>query len=302
MNKIEESVGEMQAKAEAFLIKNKDRFVGFGRLNTEISTFIGLRLILAPIVAKQAEVITGITKNKTVAFVDLGNRMVKASTKAFIWANDTNDQALAAVFNISTSSFTYQSKTKQLIQAQGIQDALLANGPALIAYNVTADDISAIANGIVACQDHSIAPGAASNSRKAATMAIKKINTSINASLIIIDGLIASEYAESDPDFVNEYHNNRKVEGKGVRHTGISATFTDAATGKVIEHATVEISTLGKTAISNINGIAEIAKMRTGTYHVNFSATGYTLQMHDVMVPRGRRIDVAIALVVAVAV
>lgn len=296
MTRVEAAQVAMQDSVADFLDKNKDIFVKYPRLNSEITKFLGLRVMLAPMVAKQSEITTGITVGKKSAFITMGSQVVKLAPKALIYANDIDNLALAAVFTITASSFKYQSQAKQLIQAQAFADALIDNATALVAYNITATDISTLTDIISACKGHTIAPSAASSGKKAATTSIKKTLTDINGSLAIIDSLITSEYIENTPDLVNEYFNNRHIDAKGVRHTGIAVTFTAAATGNVIEGATINIASLNKTAISNINGMAEIPKMRTGTYHISFSANGYAAQTQDVVVPRSRKVDMAVVL------
>lgn len=280
-----------------YFIQNTNKFSGFTRLTSEISTFSDNRLKLDVLSKQQAMVTTGMTVDKALAFADLGVLLVNTCSKAIIWARDTSNMTLAAVFAVTKGSYSKQTHSKKLAQANNIVTALTANTAALAGYSVKDTDILAISNGISACGGHMVAPGAVANSKKTATKAIKDMLKAISNSLDIIESLISGEFSVSDPYLVDEFDNNRRIDLNGVRHTGISATINDAATGKAIENATISIDALKKTATSGITGLAEIKPMKSGIYHINIGAEGYTAQTQDITVARGKVVELAVVLI-----
>jgi len=79
---------------------------------------------------------------------------------------------------------------------------------------------------------------------------------------------------------------NRNIEKLPTHHSGISAHITDAATGKDLEGATLAVN--GKTSTSDIDGIAEIIKIKPDTYNVTISLTGYAPQTMKITIERGK--------------
>jgi hypothetical protein len=85
---------------------------------------------------------------------------------------------------------------------------------------------------------------------------------------------------------VNEYLINRSIDKLPTRHSGIHAVISDAATGKALQGAVLSIA--GKTTTSDINGLAEIVKIKTGTYNITVTLTGYATQTLKVEIVRGK--------------
>ncbi len=289
----------MYATVDGFLTDNSGLVVKFGRLGTERTNFGNMRATLVSQIANKTQVTTGITAQKGTSFTVAGGMMMKYALKALVWTKDTNNEALAAIFTIVPSRYAVQTYARKLEQLKSVYAALSSNTAELVPYNISDADLAAFAAAIKACDSSIIAPGKASKDKQAAGGMAKTIEIKMDESLVIIDSLINSEYAETEPQFVSGYMLSRKVGTAGVRHTGISATVTDLITGKAIENATLTIGGLNKTAVSNMAGLAEIIKMKAGSYHISISADGYVTQLQDITVSRGRVIDLAVALVLA---
>ncbi len=289
----------MYATVEDYLDANNELVKNVSRLDTEKANFSGMRSALVLQVANKTQITTGITADKGSTFSVAGNLIISASLRALVWAKDMNNQELAAIFTVLPSRYANNTYAKKLEQAKAVYAALVDNAAALVAYNITDTDIAAIAAAIKSCESAIIAPAKASKSKQAAATTAKAIAGKMDESLITIDNLIVGSYAETAPQFVSGYMLSRKVGTAGVRHTGISATITDLITGKAIENATLTIGGLNKTAVSNMAGLAEIIKMKAGSYHISISAEGYVTQLQDITISRGRVVDLAVALVLA---
>ncbi len=118
----------------------------------------------------------------------------------------------------------------------------------------------------------------------------------IDRSLEVIDDLLVNAYKTSAAEMVLAYRSNRLINNSEVRHSGLLSTLTDAVTGAALEGAMMAIEALGKMAVTNIEGVASIVKMKWGRYHVVFSAEGYVEQTLTVTIERGRIGKVAVGM------
>ena len=114
-------------------------------------------------------------------------------------------------------------------------------------------------------------------------------NTSINN---IIDklhhnikqlDLLADEFAESNPGFVQGYYINSAIDNTGTRHSGIEGKVQSKA-GETISGSTIQLEGTTKKAVTDLNGSYRIDHVLTDDYNVTCSATGFTTQtvMHHI--------------------
>jgi riboflavin synthase alpha subunit len=94
---------------------------------------------------------------------------------------------------------------------------------------------------------------------------------------------------------VKEYLLNRNIEKLPTHHSGISTHITDSATGKDLEGATLTVN--GKTTTSDIDGVAEIIKIKPDTYNITVSFAGYASQTMKITIERGKVTELEIKLV-----
>jgi len=298
MTQKENAKNKMYKSVLSFLTASLAVFTGFTRLLQEIKNFTTLNTTLDGFVQSQGKTISGITEGKMSTFETLVKNTVRAARKALVYAKDQNDDNLVATFDVSAKDFTHSTETNALTLAQNICDALNSNSVALEAgYMITAADISDISDGIAAFAGQQQAPANAASARIAARKSIDTTMKQIDSSLDIIDDLIEHTYDESNAELVEEYFANRTIDNIGVRHSGISAVITDAATNAPLEGAVMAIESLNKTATADINGAAELVRVTPGTYHISFSMAGYTTQTPTLTIEKGKIGTIAIALV-----
>lgn len=272
-------------------------FAGFARLVKEINNFIALNGALDGFIQQQGQVTKGIAADKKAIFNALVNNIVAAARKALVFAKDNDDNAMQAALDVRERSFVQSAGTRAVAKMEQIFGILEGNAAALADYMVSAGDIEAIGNGIAAFTGQQPAPGVARAARVAARKSMVETMGAIDGSLEVIDDLLVNTYGASAEEMVLAYRVQRLIKNNEVRHSGLVCTLTDAGTGALLEGATVAIEALGKTAVTNIEGVASIIKMKWGTYHVVFSAEGYVTQTLTLTIERGRIGKVAVGMV-----
>jgi hypothetical protein len=272
-----------------FLAGAAASFAGFVRLLTEITNFTNLNGMLDKLIETQGEVLTGIAVDKDAELNTLMSITVKAARKGLVYANDQEDNKLAATFDVRVTDLTHLTETAAVQRIQAIYTALNNNAAALAAgYNVQEEDITAIADGISTFTGEQQEPGAAIGNRKAAHINMLKIMKQIDTSLTTLDDLIESEYEDTNDDLYEEYLAAREINNDGIRHSGIKATMLDSGTGAGVQGGIFAIAELKKSVVSDINGLAAMIKVTAGTYYATFSATGYVTQTIKVTIERGK--------------
>jgi hypothetical protein len=277
-----------------FLNTNASAWAGFTRLVTQIAQFTGLNTTLDGFIEQQAQTSKGYTGNKNSILAALIAGTVATARKALVYAVDQNNDVLVQLFSIEKTGLSILSQNVALAHIQNIYDAVSPLATALQPYNVSAADITLINHGITAFKAAQPGTGNARALRKAGTQGIKDTIVSIDASLGIMDDLII--HGISNAGLVAAYRNNRKLDPVGVRHTGVIATITDAVTGAPVANVKMEIAALGKSATSNLQGVAEIISMKPGLYEVAFTTRGFASQTLVLKIDRGMKLEVSISL------
>ncbi len=258
----------------------------FTRLATEINNFVALNNSLSAYLQQHQADIKGITQTKNDAFLAMVNIAVNKAAKAYVWAVDTANANLAQIFDVQKSDFVHTSETKAYNQIKNIRDALSANIASMASVQLTAADVTAVNAAITAYQNTIGTTGAAQTHKTEGTKAIDAVMVPIDKSLVLIDKLIVSSYSATKPDMVREYLATRVLDKLPTRHSGISINITDAETGADLEGALVAVN--GKTATSDIDGIAEIIKITPGTYNMSVTLANYATQILKTVIEKGK--------------
>ena len=258
----------------------------FTRLVTEIANFVSLNTTLSNYMQQHHADIKGVTQTKNDAFMAMVILVVNKAQRAYVWAVDTANNNLAEIFDIKKTDFTDVPEMTAFTKIKNVRDALSTNIASMGSVQLTNDDVNAVNAAITAFQNTIGTTGAAQAHKTEGTQGIENLIHPIDKSLGIIDNLIVSSYSETQPDLVKEYLLNRSIEKLPTHLSGISAFITDAATGKDLEGATLAVN--GKTSTSDIDGIAEIIKIKPDTYNVTISLTGYAPQTMKITIERGK--------------
>ncbi len=291
MTQVQNAKNKMYKSVLSFLTVSLAVFAGFKRLLTEITNFTDLNGDLDGFITQQGQVITGITEGKLSVFDTLVANTVAASRKALVYAKDQGDDAMQATLDVRVDDFEKATETNAVTRIQNIYTILNDNAVALADYMVSADDIAAIGTGLTTYATQKPLPSNAVSARVGARKSLVETMAAIDESLVIIDDLLEHTYMESNYELVETYLSNRVIDNDGVHHSGIRATMTDSVTGAGLEGGVMAIEALEKTGVADINGMAEIIKMKPGTYHVAFSAVGYVTQTLLLTIEKGNDRD-----------
>jgi hypothetical protein len=238
--------------------------------------------------------IKGVTTTKNDAFMAMVLLIVSKAQKAYVWAIDTANDNLAEIFDIQKSDFTGIAEANAYAKIKNVRDALSANIASMASVQLVAADVTAVNAAITAYEKTIGTTGAAQSHKTEGTQGIETLMHPIDKSLGIIDNLMISSYSAAHPDMIKEYLLNRTVDKLPTHHSGVSAHITDATTGADLEGATLAVN--GKTTTSDIDGIAEIVKVKPATYNVTVSLAGYATQTMKITIERGKVTELEIKM------
>ena len=267
----------------------------FARLATEIENFASLNNSLSNYLQQHQADIKGVTQTKNDAFMSMVNSIVNKAAKAYVWAVDSSNANLMQIFDVQKSDFLSISETKAYNQIKNIRDALIDNIASMESVQLTEEDVAIVNDAITAYENTIGTTGAAQTHKTEGTKGIDAVMIPIDKSLALIDKLIVSSYTSSQPDIVKEYLANRALDKLPTHHSGISINITDAETGADLEGAILAVN--GKTATSDIDGMAEIIKINPGTYNMSVTLADYATQILKTVIEKGKvtELDVKMA-------
>jgi len=267
----------------------------FARLVTEIANFVSLNNSLSNYLQQHQADIKGVTQTKNDAFMSMVNSIVNKAAKAYVWAVDSSNANLMQIFDVQKSDFLSISETKAYNQIKNIRDALIDNIASMESVQLTEEDVAIVNDAITAYENTIGTTGAAQTHKTEGTKGIDAVMIPIDKSLALIDKLIVSSYTSSQPDIVKEYLANRALDKLPTHHSGISINITDAETGADLEGAILAVN--GKTATSDIDGMAEIIKINPGTYNMSVTLADYATQILKTVIEKGKvtELDVKMA-------
>ena len=269
-------------------------WTSFARLVTEITNFVSLNSSLSNYLQQHQADIKGVTQTKNDAFMAMVNIVVNKAAKAYVWAADTANANLMQIFDVQKSDFLSISETKAYNQIKNIRDALSANIASMASVQLAAADVTAVNAAITAYQNTIGTTGAAQTHKTEGTKAIDAVMVPIDKSLVIIDKLIVSSYTATKPDMVKEYLANRALEKLPTHHSGLSIHITDAETGADLEGAILAVN--GKTDTSDIDGMAEIIKVKPGTYNMSITLADYVTQTTKTVIEKGKLTELEVKM------
>jgi len=272
-------------------------WTSFARLVTEITNFVSLNNSLSNYLQQHQADIKGVTQTKNDAFMAMVNIVVNKAAKAYVWAVDTANANLMQIFDVQKSDFLSISETKAYNQIKNIRDALSANIASMASVQLAAADVTAVNAAITAYQNTIGTTGAAQTHKTEGTKGIDSVMVPIDKSLTIIDKLMVSSYTATKPDLVKEYLANRALEKLPTHHSGLSIHITDAETGADLEGAILAVN--GKTDTSDIDGIAEIIKVKPGTYNMSVTLADYATQTTKTIIEKGKVTELEVKMIKA---
>jgi len=261
-------------------------WANFPRLVKEIAKFLTLNQTLSDYMQQHQTENGGITTVKHNAFMNMINEIVCKSQLALVWAEDEGNEQLIEIFDVQKTDFIGAPEAKALTKAKNIRDNIVNNIGSMASVQLSATDISSINNVITEYEKTIGSIGAAQAHKSIGTSGVEATMKPIDKSLITIDNLLVNTYKTSNPELVNEYIKNRQVDKLPTHHAGITIHVIDDLSKDDLKDVVLALN--GITTISNIDGYAEIIKMRPGSYLLTVSLHGYVSQNIKVVVEKAR--------------
>ncbi len=286
----------MFSKIMLFFTNNATIWAAFTRLVTEITTFVGLVGQIDTEATKQALTITGAATDKENFRIAMAKIVVKYARKARVWAHDTNNATLEALFNVQKDDLLKDAETHAIELATNIATALNDNIAALAAYNILPANVTAINLAITNFSGATGTTGDAQALTKVGTDALPGLFEKADTSLDIIYDLIISEYSDSNPDEVLQFKNDHHIDNIAVNHSGVRVHITDALTGNDLAGAKLSILGTGKTTVADLHGIAEIIKVKPSEYNILVSIPGYPAKAQLIRIKSGKITELDMSL------
>lgn len=171
--------------------------------------------ILAALAESQGTALTGITLDKDRLQASVINRTIIVAGAAGVYAFETQNETLAAKFDVTASGL--QNTRDSLLDdtAQGVYDAaaplVTANAAKLAEYGLTPAMLADLQSAITAYSATVGTPRAAVASRSAVTTAIEDEIKRADANLSNILDRLVPQFAADHKAFVDAYHAARKI-------------------------------------------------------------------------------------------
>jgi hypothetical protein len=273
---------------------NSAIWAGFARLVTEIANFVSLNTTLSNYMQQHQLDIKGITQTKNDAFMAMVTIVVNKAHKAYVWAVDTANDNLIEIFDVQKSYFINVAESTAFAKIKNVRDALSANIASMASVQLAAADVTAVNAAITAYQNTIGTTGAAQAHKTEGTEGIENLMTPIDKSLDLIDRMMESSYATAHADMIKEYLLNRNIEKLPTHHSGVHAHIMDTVNNTDLQGAVLAVE--GKSSTSDIDGIAEIIKIKSGTYNVSISMEGYFTQSIKIVIARGKIAEIEVKL------
>ena len=275
MNKVQKGKMNMFIAISLFFVKNALTFATYIELVNQIAGFSSSLNDLNDEIAIQSKFIGGVTTTKHELLQKAIKLTVKSARKARAWAKITGNATLEGIFDVTISTFSEMSQSVVLNALKVIRDKLSDNIANLTIYKVVAIDVTKITDAITAATPVIGTPNQARGERVIASQEIVAGIIKCDDYLLLIDDMLIPEYEDTNESMVNEYRLAREMQPIGTHHTGVHATCRNSITKDILEGVLLTIVELKKSAVSDIDGVAEIERMKPGKYHLLFTKEGY---------------------------
>jgi hypothetical protein len=254
-------------------------WAAFTRLVTEISNFVSLKNALDLFIQQQGLDIKGMTTGKAADFNAMIELTVSMANKAFVWAVDNSNANLMELFDVQVSDFDREAGEVAYAKVQNIRNAINTNIGGMTSVELAPGDVTVLDALITAYNASKGATGAAEAHKETGTNSVADQMHALDGSLNLIARLLISQYSIPNPGLVSDFRIAKHIDELPTQHSGVHMHITDADTSEAVEGALFTIPAAGKSSVADINGDADITKIRSHIYHAFVTAANYTLAL-----------------------
>jgi len=259
----------------AFLQTNNAAFAAVPALAAAITTFNTRLQELKDAATEEAQIITGITKNKGNLKKTLCETAATNAAILFAYATAENNEELKAKARISYSDFSKLRDEDLTLYSQNISTALTASQAALAGYGITAAVVTEF-NTLIAQYNSAVpSPRNAASLRKTYSLQLKELFKTVDTILKLQIDKLMLQFKKSNTNLYNDYKENRTIVNAPVSKTKLSGTITSTVDNTALANVTVQVLNTSYGESSNSVGKYNVIIPVPGAYSITFSKTGY---------------------------
>jgi hypothetical protein len=223
----------------------------------------------------EANVITGITIDKSQLKANLGEQAINLASMIFAYASNANMNSLKEQVNFSPSEIKLMKDEMLVASCGNIRDAANANLAALADYGITAATIASFQGTMDAYTALISSPRNAVSQRASYAKTLTVLFKQADASLKNQMDKMALNFKTSFEDFYNTYKSNRIIIDPGTSTTQIAGTITSAANNQPVEGALVQLVGNGLSNTTDAQGNYILKSVAIGKQSVKITKAGF---------------------------
>lgn len=224
---------------------------------------------------KEAQVILGITRDKTNLKNDLCDTAAGIASAIFAYAVSINSEELKEKANFPVSKLQYLRDELLAGTCRNIWGAANTNLAALADYGITAPKLADFLTKTESYESSVPEPRNALSVRSAQSETIAEKIRAIDAILKTRMDKLAVQFKTSHSEFYKSYRNNRIIIDAGSSATQLVGSIKQQGTDLAISGATILVVEKELTGTSNALGAYVVPVTVAGFYKVKFTAEGY---------------------------
>jgi hypothetical protein len=299
MNNRQTAQTNMFGKMALFFSKYQSVLTAFAPLWIIIKQFLQKTTELNTVLQQQQTDSKGQTKNKESLLQTMSDALLPLARKARVWAGQQADLVSEQLFDVTESDFS-QATLETITLARNILAGLNANAAALVAFNITAQQLTDAGTAIENLAASIGTPGQMQNIAKAGTEGLVTIINDMSKLLHDSDDLLIPEFSTSEAAMVLEYYNNRRIGVAVNRHTTLTVhVYADAAKTQPIAGAVITLPKYSLTATTDLDGTGVIEQFKGGELSATVSAVGFADSTIPFTIKNGQHIDIDVVMVAA---
>ena len=224
---------------------------------------------------KEANVILGITRDKTNLKTDLCNTAAGVASIVYAYAVTINSEELKEQANFPVSKLQYLRDELLASVCRNIWGVANTNIAALADYGITAPQLADLLAKTESYENAVPEPRNAVSTRSAQSETIAE-------KIKVIDGILRNrmdklvgQFKSSHNEFYKSYKNNRIIIDPGSSTTQLVGSIKQQGTDVVISGATILVVEKDVAGVSNALGKYVIPLAATGFFTIKFTAEGY---------------------------
>ena len=223
----------------------------------------------------EANVISGITADKSQLKNNLSAEAAHLAAKVFAFASNTNNNSLKQQVNFTPSDLKWMKDETLLVTCGNIRFAANVNVGSLADYGVTAVSIAAFQSLIDAYTAQVSSPRNAVSQRSSYSQTLTGLFKQADAALKSQLDKIALGFKTSNEDFFNTYMNNRMIILPSTSTTQIAGNITSAANNQPVEGALVQLVDDSVSGTTDEEGNFILKPIAIGKQSIKITKTGF---------------------------